>query len=220
MTRAQHRNRSACAMDNTNIRRSSAVPLTPELAAVFRRLLAPEHTLTAEKGLFLRDPLLDVIVSVWPSEEKEGFFDVLTTAFQPGGKRVRLDGLSLRAQGRDDVGTLLRIGHVTERGDLAIDELKTGVVFRLQSPNVGSKRPECSQQAWAAQEAEASPTSQRTRMTESTDGAVRGMLRFLSDGTAEVVFETTEPGWADAVVRFTLVLETGRVEYEGQVRLE
>ena len=209
-------------MNHTNIKRSNTVPLTPELKLkeVLRRLLAAENAVIADKGLFLRDPLLDVVVSVWPSEEKEGIFDVLVSAFQPGGKRVRLDGLRLCARGQDEVGTLLRIGRVTERGDLAIDELKTDVVFRLHSPDGISKPRERSQNAWAAQGAEASPASPRLRVIESTDGAVRGMVRFLSDGTAEVAFETTEARWADAVVRFALVQETGRVEYEAEVRLE
>lgn len=207
-------------MNHTPIRRSNAVPLTPERKAAFRRLLEEENAVTSEKGFFLRDPLLDVIVSVWPSEEKEGTFDVLVSAFQPGGKRVRLDGLRLCARGQDDVGTLLRIGHVTERGDLAINDLKAGVAFRLHSPDGISKPRERLRQAWAAQGTEASPAAQRMQMIESADGTVRGMLHFLSDGTAVVVFETTEARWADAMVRFALVQETGRVEYEGELRLE
>jgi len=207
-------------MNSANIGRLNTTPLTPELAVVFRRLLAGGDAVTADKGLLLRDPLLDVIVSVWLSEEKEEHFDVLVSAFRPGGKRVRLDGLALRAQGQDEVGTLLRIGCVTDRGDLAISELKAGVVFRLHSPDGTSKRLGRPQNAWAAKGAEAHPGSKRTRMIESTDGGVRGMLRFLSDGTAEVVFETTETRWADAMVRFALVQETGRVEYEGEARLE
>jgi hypothetical protein len=50
--------------------RSRAPALTPEQAVVFRQLLAGEGAVvTAECGLLLRDPLLDVVVSVWASEE-------------------------------------------------------------------------------------------------------------------------------------------------------
>jgi hypothetical protein len=50
--------------------RSRAPALTREQAVVFRQLLAGEGAVvTAERGLLLRDPLLDVVVSVWPSED-------------------------------------------------------------------------------------------------------------------------------------------------------
>jgi hypothetical protein len=50
--------------------RSRAAALTPEQAVVFRQLLAGEGAVvTAERGLLLRSPLLDVFVSVWASEE-------------------------------------------------------------------------------------------------------------------------------------------------------
>jgi hypothetical protein len=50
--------------------RPNAPALTPEQSIVFRQLLAGEGAVvTAERGLVLRSPLLDVVVSVWPSEE-------------------------------------------------------------------------------------------------------------------------------------------------------
>jgi hypothetical protein len=55
---------------NASHPRSRAPALTPEQAKVFRQLLAGEGAVvTAERGLALRSPLLDVVVSVWPSEE-------------------------------------------------------------------------------------------------------------------------------------------------------
>jgi hypothetical protein len=200
--------------------RSNTAPLTAEMIAAWGGLFAGENAVvTAEKGLFLRHPLLDVIVSVWPSEENEGHFDVLVSAFQPGGKRVRLDKMALRARGKDGVGAILRFGRVTARGDLALDGLRAGITFRLHSPDMIVKDQERSRAAWAAQGAEGEPASQQPQPVESTDGSVRGMMRRLSDRTVEVVFETNDARWADAVVRFALVQATGRVEYEGEARL-
>jgi len=50
----------------------NAAPLTPEQAEAFRRLLAGEDAvITGECGLVLRSPELEVVVSVWPTEEDE-----------------------------------------------------------------------------------------------------------------------------------------------------
>ena len=55
---------------NASHPRPQAPALTPEQAAAFRQLLAGEGAVvTAERGLLLRSPLLDVVVSVWASEE-------------------------------------------------------------------------------------------------------------------------------------------------------
>jgi hypothetical protein len=204
-------------------RRRNTVPPSVEQEVALRQLLGKEDVrISADQARLLRSPLLDVVISLWPSEEREGQFDALIFAFEPGGSHVRLDGVAVHARGQDEVGTLLRFGRVTGRGDLALDGLREGVAYRLHSPAVASKPRERSKDAgaWAALGAEASPSPPRSQVVESTDSAVRGTMRFLCDGTAEVVFETTESRWASAVVRFALVHETGRVEYEDQVSLE
>ena len=56
---------------------------------------------------------------------------------------------------------------------------------------------------------------------ESDDGTVRGTVWQPEPGRAAIAFETSEPGRAGAVVRFALVREeSGRVELEGEVKLE
>jgi hypothetical protein len=217
------REQEACAMNGVSNRLAKDVSLAPEAAAEWRRLVEGQ-VVTDDHGLFLRGELLDVVVSTWQSEEKEGYFDAHVTAFQPGGKRVRLDGMAVHARGQDEVGVILRVGRITERGDFVIDGLPTGVSTELQSQTTLSKHRERSRdaEAYAAKEAEAGagPAPQRLLTVESADGTVRGTMRFLSDETAEVVFETNESRWAGAVVRFALVQETGRVEYEGEARLD
>jgi hypothetical protein len=64
--------------------RSRAPALTPEQAVVFRQLVVGEGAVvTAERGLVLRNPLLDVVVSVWASE---GDADDPGVAPEPGGE--------------------------------------------------------------------------------------------------------------------------------------
>jgi hypothetical protein len=69
---------------NTIHSRSRVPTLTPEQAVVFRQLLAGEGAVvTAERGLVLRSPLLDVVVSVWASEEDT---DDPGVAVEPSGE--------------------------------------------------------------------------------------------------------------------------------------
>jgi hypothetical protein len=157
--------------------------------------------------------------------KNKDLFDVLISAYGPQESRVRLDGMALHARGQDEVGTILRIGRVTERGDLALDGLTTGVAFRLHSPVVWRRSGEpvrlpVRTGARVAAPADESPDPSDLPVYESPDGKVRGFVQPLPDGRAVVVFETNEASLAGAQVHFDLVQEFGRVEHSGDVRLD
>jgi hypothetical protein len=212
-------------MNAANSKRSNALPLTPERAAEFRRLL-DGAALTATDELLLHGTALEVVVSVWESEDPQGHFDAHVSAFEPGGKRVRLDGAALHAVGRDEVGTVLRVGRSTERGDLSLDGLPVGLRYELHSPALVGRSSQpvklpVRDQKWAAQGAEEpAPRPWELPVYETTDGKVKARVAPLPDGTTEFVFETREPSLALAVVRFALVQESGQVVHSAEADLK
>jgi hypothetical protein len=155
----------------------------------------------------------------------EGRFDVYASAYEPGGRRVRLDGLTLYARGEDGMGKLLRIGHVMGRGDLVIEGLRAGVGYRLHSPAVSgwSGQPvllPVRSKAGAAAGQQTALAPWEWPEYKSVEGKVQCVVRPLPGDEAAITFETKEAELAGATVRFALVQKSGRVEYSDEVRLE
>jgi hypothetical protein len=211
------------------IKRITTPVLSPEGVAELRRLLEGA-VLTEDQGIACRGQAVEVVISVWPSDQDEACFDAHLTAFQPGGKRVRLEGVNLSAHSEDERGVVLRFGKPTELGDVSIKGLWKGLTHRLSSPPVAGRSGQpvklpAQRGALAARsedesEGEEAAPPWELPVYESTDGRVRGMVQPQPGGVALVVFETNEAPLADATLRFALVEASGHVALDGEVRLE
>lgn len=212
-------------------KKSNAVEPTTAVVQAWRRLFsAGTVTVTAEQELHLHDGQLDVVGSVWPAEDQAGRFDLHLTATERGGKRLRLDRMTLHATGRDESGMVLRVAERTARGDLAIRDLREGLTYTLRSPAVAGHsqqpvvlpvRPEAwAGEPWAAESA-ARPAEKPWELPtyQSSDGRVEATVRPLGGAKAAISFETRAAELAGATVWFALVDEGGLVAHDGEVRL-
>ncbi len=112
-----------------------APTLTPEQVSELRRLLA-DSLLTSTQSIFKQGQTVDLMATVWESEEKEGCFDALVSAFQPGVGRLNMKGLSVSAHGRTSDDMVLRVGQLNRRGGITLKDLPVGVEYRLRVPAV------------------------------------------------------------------------------------
>jgi hypothetical protein len=150
-------------------------------------------------------------------------FNLLLSAFDPDGRRVALDDLTLHALGRTEAGLMLRISQRTARGDLTLEGLPSGVSFELRCPTVRGESVDPVQlpskvKGWAAASVEEGSTGAEP-VYESVDGRLCGLVRLRDDSITEIIFESADPALAEAVVWFALMGESGLVAQEGEVRL-
>src|SRR4051794_18809871 len=99
---------------STTPKMSNAIEPTTALVQAWRRLFSPGTVaVTAAQELHLHDCQLDIVGSVWPDEEQVGRFDLHVTAVERGGKRLRLDRMTLHATGHGESGMVLRVAERT-----------------------------------------------------------------------------------------------------------
>jgi hypothetical protein len=200
--------------------------LTPEQAEELRRLLA-ESSLTSE-GFFKQGQTVDVMVTVWESEEKEGCLDVLVSAFQPGVGRLNMGGLRVSAQGQTPDATILRVGQLHRRGGITIKDLPVGVTYHLRLAQTMGRsaqpipflNPVLTALAARTSETDNTMPLPEPLVYQSTDGRLRATLRQTASDTTVVAVETNEASLAGAVVRFAFVQESGKIELSDTVTLK
>ena len=220
----------------------TAPVLTPAERDEWAGLLDGAELSTAGDGLVLHGEGLDVVIGLWPSEDKPGCVDAHVTAFRPGRQRVRLNAVTLSARSDDD--PVDQVCEHTTRGDLVLRGLTEGRTYRLGT--VGGDTPAGSVAvpsprrvtagrsaepvhlptfAFKADPGEAARSPWDLPAYPSEDGTVVGTVRPLGPdpraGRAEIAFETRDPARAGAAVRFSLVENSsGEVVLTGEVGLD
>jgi len=204
----------------------SASDLTPEQVSELRRLLA-DTPLTSTQSIFKQGQTVDLMVTVWESEEKEGCFDALVSAFQPDVGRLNMEGLSVSAHGWTSDYAVLRVGQLNRRGGITLKDLPVGVEYRLRLPVAAGHSAEpilfpapALALAAASRVGRDDISTYKPRIYESTDGRVRATLRQTESGNKVVAVETNEASLASATVRFAFVQQSGKIEHSGTVTLQ
>ena len=78
---------------------TNALPLTDQARQELEAMLG-RTVLTPGESILERGRHVDLVISVWDSEESEDRYDALVSAFSPGWGRFRLEGVDVIAQGR------------------------------------------------------------------------------------------------------------------------